>query len=254
MMIDTHTHLFLEQFDEDIEEVIERASKVGVEKFFLPHIDSETSAKAIELCEKYPNQCYLMMGLHPCSVKEAYKEELKNCEKLMAKHKIYAIGETGLDYYWDTTFKTQQKESLQLQIDWAKNLKLPIVLHCRDSMDDVIEMIAKNNDENLTGIFHCFSGTVKQAQQIIDMDFYLGIGGVVTFKNGGLDKILPAIGIEKLVLETDSPYLAPAPHRGKRNESSYVDVIADKVADVLQISKKEVVKQTTKNANKIFKI
>jgi len=253
MLIDTHTHLFLEQFNDDIDEVINTADELGIKKFFIPHIDSQTSNEAIELCEKYPNQCYLMMGLHPCSVKENYKSELAHCEQLMAKHKVYAIGETGLDYYWDTTFKTQQKESLQIQIDWAKDLKLPIVLHCRDSMDDVIEMIDKNKAKELSGIFHCFSGTVAQAEHIINMGFYLGIGGVVTFKNGGLDKLLPKIGLDKLVLETDSPYLAPAPHRGKRNESSYIDIIAEKVADILDIPKNEVAKQTTKNANEIFK-
>jgi len=197
-----------------------------------------------------------MMGLHPCSVKENWETEIGEIENSLfdKKHKWYGIGETGLDYYWDKTFIEKQKENFQQHIDWAKQLQLPIIIHSRDALDDCIEMIRKNKNENLRGIFHCFSGTTEQANQIMELDFYLGIGGVVTFKNGGLDKVLSEIPMDYTVLETDSPYLAPVPFRGKRNESGYLKYVVKKISEIKNISEEEVATITTRNAEKVFQI
>jgi len=253
-IVDTHCHLYLPEFDSDQEAMFQRALEIGVKRFFLPNIDSSSIEAMLVTSQSHRDFCFPMMGLHPCSVKENWDSEIKEIEKWLMKteHKWYGIGETGLDYYWDKTFIPKQKENFQKHIDWAKQLQLPIIIHSRDALDDCIEMIRKNKNENLKGIFHCFSGTIEQAKQIIDLDFYLGIGGVVTFKNGGLDKVLPEIDLSHVVLETDSPYLAPVPFRGKRNESSYLKYVVEKLALVKNISVEEVAAATTANAQKIF--
>ncbi|MCY7410879.1 MAG: TatD family hydrolase [Chitinophagales bacterium] len=255
-LVDTHCHLYLPEFDFDREEMLQRADDAGVKKFFLPNIDSASIDSLLHLTSEHQTTCYPMMGLHPCSVKENWKIEIEKIETLLfnSNYKWFGIGETGLDYYWDKTFIDLQKQNFQLHIDWAKQLHLPIIIHSRDSLSDSIEMIKKNKDENLTGIFHCFSGNEEEAGQIIEMNFFLGIGGVVTFKNGGLNKVLEKIPLTHVVLETDSPYLAPAPHRGKRNESSYLKLVVKKIAEVKNISEEEVAAITTANALKVFKI
>ena len=256
MLIDSHCHLYLPEFDPDREEVFRRGEEASVKLFMLPNIDSSSIESMLSLCRQHPSICFPMMGLHPCSVKENWKIENREIENHLfdGKQKWYGIGETGLDFFWDKTFVDQQKENFQLHIDWAKQLHLPIIIHSRDALDDCIEMIRKNKNENLKGIFHCFTGTVKQANQIMETDFYLGIGGVVTFKNSGLDKVLEEISLSHIVLETDSPYLAPVPHRGKRNESSYLKFVVKKISEIKKISEEEVATVTTSNAKKVFPI
>ena len=252
MFIDTHTHLYSEEFKTDIDEALQKAINAGVEKFYLPNIDSSSIAGMHALCEKYPQHCFPMMGLHPCSVKENYKEELAIAYKRLQQNKYAAVGEIGIDLYWDKTFFAQQVEAFETQINWALEFNLPIVIHCRNSFDEIFEVL--NRFKKLPkGIFHCFSGNAEQAQQIINTtNLKLGIGGVLTFKNSGLDKVIENIDLMHLVLETDSPYLAPVPHRGKRNESAYIPLIAAKLADVKNCSVLEVATITTANAKEIF--
>ncbi len=251
-LIDTHTHLYVAEFKNDIDEVMKRAKEEGVEKFYLPAIDS-SETEAMDLLEKkYPENIFSMAGLHPCSVKENYKEELSKIEHQLSTRKFAAIGETGLDFYWDTSFTEQQYECLHLQTQWAIKYNLPLVLHTRNAMQETIDVIKSYKGQNLRGIFHCFSGTVENAKDIIDMGFLLGIGGVVTYKNSGLDKVVEEIDLKHIVLETDSPYLSPVPFRGKRNESSYLKYIAAKLSDIKQISIHELAAMTTQNAERIF--
>jgi TatD DNase family protein len=252
MFIDTHTHLYSEEFKTDIVEALQKAIDAGVEKFFLPNIDSSSVAGMHTLCEKYPQHCFPMMGLHPCSVKENYKEELAIAYNYLQSKKYVAVGEIGIDLYWDKTFYTQQVEAFETQINWALEFNLPIVIHCRNSFDEIFEVLTRFK-KLPKGIFHCFSGNAEQAQKVIDVtNFKLGIGGVITFKNSGLDKAIENIDLKHLVLETDSPYLAPIPYRGKRNESSYIPLIAAKVAEVKKCSLLEVAAITTANAKEIF--
>ena len=251
-LIDTHTHLYVAEFKEDIDTVIQRAQQEGVEKFFLPAIDSTEMEAMIELEKKYPNTIFAMTGLHPCSVKEDYKEELTKIETQLEQRQFAAIGETGLDFYWDTTYTEQQYESLHIQAKWAIKYDRPLVLHTRNAMQETIDVINSYNGQNLRGIFHCFSGSVKNAQDIINMGFLLGIGGVLTYKNSGLDKVIEEIDLEHVVLETDAPYLSPVPFRGKRNEPAYLKHIAEKLAAIKQISIEEVARITTDNAERIF--
>ena len=251
-LIDSHTHLYVEEFQGDISEVIERAINEKVERFYLPAIDSEQTAAMYALEEKYPGHIFLMAGLHPCSVKENYQEELEKISKQLSERKFAALGESGLDFYWDATFTTQQYESLHQHARWAIEYNLPLVLHTRNAMQETIEVIAKYRDQNLRGIFHCFSGNTENAKEIIDLGFLLGIGGVVTFKNSGLDKVVKEIPLEYMVLETDAPYLAPVPFRGKRNESSYLKYIVAKMAEIKQATLEEVARVTTLNAEKLF--
>jgi TatD DNase family protein len=251
-MIDTHTHLYVEEFQKDIADVIDRAEKESVTKFFLPAIDSAETNSMLELERKFPGKCFTMAGLHPCSVKENYKDELNKVEHLLMQRKFAAIGETGLDFYWDKTFIKEQYESLQIQAEWALQYKIPLVLHTRNAMQKTINVIRSYKGKGLTGIFHCFGGTQQNARDIIDQNFFLGIGGVVTYKNSGLAEILKDIDLNHIVLETDAPYLTPVPFRGKRNESSYLKYIAQKIAEIKNISIEEVAEQTTKNAEKIF--
>jgi len=253
-LIDTHTHLYLKEFSADINEVIERAEKEGVNKFFLPAIDSSETTAMFELEKKFPGKCFAMAGLHPCSVKENYQQELSKTEKLLSERKFAAIGETGLDFYWDTTFVKEQYESLQIQVKWALRYNLPLVLHTRNAMQETIDVVKTYNGVGLKGIFHCFSGTLKNAKDIIDQNFYLGIGGVVTYKNSGLAEIIKDIDLRYIVLETDAPYLAPVPYRGKRNESSYLKYVVQKIAEIKNTSIEEVADQTTRNAAEVFSI
>ncbi len=251
MLIDTHTHLYLKQFDDDRKEVIERAEEAGIKKFFLPNIDSQSIDAMLQMEIDFPDKCFAMMGLHPCSVKENYEEELQIVENWLQKRKFCAIGEIGIDLYWDKSFFEQQKKSFLTQVEWAIDLQLPIVIHCRESIDIVIDLLQPYKGK-LKGIFHCFGGTVEQAKRIMDLEFLMGIGGVLTFKKAKLDEVIEEIPLEYLVLETDSPYLAPAPYRGKRNESSYVKIVAEKMAEAKNISLEEVSLATTNNALNLF--
>lgn len=254
-LIDTHTHLFAQQFDEDRSEVVHRALEKGVQQMLLPNIDSSSIQPILDLCTEFPNNCFPMMGLHPCDVKENYLEELAIFEEWLQKEKFVAIGEIGIDLYWDKKTLVIQEDAFRKQVDLAKKHKLPIAIHVRDSFDEVLAIVDELNDDNLSGVFHCFTGNETQANHIINYGgFKLGIGGVVTFKNSGLDKTLNTISIEHLILETDSPYLAPTPYRGKRNESSYVVLVAEKLAEIYGKSVEEIADITTQNAKALFKL
>jgi len=252
-MIDTHTHLYSEQFDEDRHEMIQRALDKGVEKFFLPAIDSETHHKMIDLETQYPDKVYAMMGLHPCSVQpESWEKELQIVETWLNNRPFCAVGEIGIDLYWDKSTLDIQVKAFEQQIDWAIEKDLPIVIHTRESFEETFEVLERKKHPKLRGIFHCFSGNLEQAAHAIDLQFMLGIGGVVTFKNGKIDQFLNEIPLDKIVLETDSPYLAPVPFRGKRNESSYVELVAGKLVDIYGKSFQEIDTITTENASNLF--
>lgn len=253
-MIDTHTHLYSEEFDKDRAEMIARAKAAGVTRCFIPAIDSSYTERMFQLKNEYPDYVFLMNGLHPCNVKENYKEELTHVENLMPTHSFCAIGEIGIDLYWDKTFLKEQQEAFAWQIQLAKKHQLPIVIHCREAFEEVFEVLESEKGDDLFGIFHCFSGTEAQAHRAIGYGLHLGIGGVVTFKNGNIDKFLKNIDLQHIVLETDSPYLAPVPYRGKRNESAYIVQVADKLSDIYELPVDEIKRITTENATKIFKI
>ncbi|MBN3584451.1 TatD family hydrolase [Algoriphagus aestuarii] len=252
-LIETHAHIYSTKFDSDRDQVIEDIREAGIERVYMPNVDVETIDAMLDCEQKYPDLCIPMMGLHPCDVKEDFQSQLYQMEDWLNKRPFAAVGEIGLDLYWDKTFFEQQKEALKIQISWAKERNLPIVLHCRDSMDETIQIIKEEQDGTLQGIFHCFTGTLEQANEIINLGFLLGIGGVSTFKNGGLDQVIPHFKLENLVLETDSPYLAPVPFRGKRNSPAYLPIIAEKIGDFLAISKEEVAKKTKENALNLFR-
>jgi TatD DNase family protein len=254
-MIDTHTHLYSKDFDEDREGMIQNAIKAGVSKFLLPNIDLESIDGMNQLVKDYPGQCFAMMGLHPCSVAENYIEVLDKMKTELDNGDYIAVGEIGVDLFWDKTFKSQQIEAFIIQIEWAKSRQIPIVIHVRDAFDEVFEVIDELNDETLTGIFHCFTGNIEQANKVINYGgFKIGLGGVLTFKNSGLDKVVADIDMSHLVIETDAPYLAPNPHRGKRNESAYVELVAQKLADIKSIDLQSVIDMTTSNANEVFNL
>jgi len=253
-LIDTHCHLYAEEFGSDIDLVIQRGLEKGVERFYLPAIDSSTEAAMLALETKYPHLCFAMAGLHPCSVKANYREELNRVESLLKKRPFVAVGEIGLDYYWDRTFEREQLEAFHTQIEWALFYNIPIVIHSRESMEACIKLVKEHQIGSLKGIFHCFSGTYEQALQVIELGFYLGIGGVLTYKKSGLAEWINQIGLEHLVLETDAPYLTPVPFRGKRNESAYLTYIVEKLAQLKKISPEEAALTTTLNAEKIFGI
>ena len=253
-LIDTHTHLYSDAFAEDRNEMIERAIADGVDKFYIPAIDSQTTQAMYDLEQAFPDRMYLMMGLHPTSVKENYEEELSHVEEELAKRKFYAIGEIGIDLYWDQSTLEIQQDAFRRQIKLAKKYKLPIVIHCRNAFDEVFEILEEENGDDLFGIFHCFTGTLAQAKQVLQYNMKLGIGGVVTFKNGKIDKFLNEIDLKYIVIETDAPYLAPKPFRGKRNESAYVVKVAEKLAEVYDASVEEIAEITTENALEIFQI
>lgn len=251
-MIETHTHLYAEQFKEDRAETMQRAFDAGVKKIYLPAIDSTSHQAMLDLEAAYPDNVFSMMGLHPCSVKENYEEELAIVKDYLDKRPFCAVGEIGIDLYWDKSTIDIQKDAFRKQTEWAKALNIPIVIHSRDSIDIVIEMLQEMKDRQLRGIFHCFTGNVEQGKKIIDLGFHLGIGGVITFKNSGLDKTVAELPLSSLVLETDSPYLAPKPYRGKRNETAYLSLIAEKIAAIKNITIREVKEITTANAENVF--
>ncbi len=251
---DTHTHLYSDEFKDDRAEVIQRAIHAGVSRLFIPSIDSTYTNEMYDLEQQYPDHIFLMMGLHPCYVKENYLGELAHVEAQLGKHKFYAIGEIGIDLYWDKTTLDIQKTAFQRQIQLAKKHKLAINIHCRDAFDEVFEVLELEKSPELFGIFHCFSGDLEQAKKAISYGLKLGIGGVVTFKNGKIDQFIDQIDLQHIVLETDSPYLAPAPHRGKRNESAYTILVAEKLATLYQVPVEEIARITTENARAVFGI
>lgn len=252
-IIDTHCHLYSKEFENDITAVILRAQQLGVQQFYMPNIDSESINGMLQLEADYPDICIATMGLHPCSVKENYKEELALVEGWLKKRPFAAVAEIGLDFYWDKTFTDQQYEAFHQQIDWAKAYSTPIVIHTREAMQQCIDVVAQHTDEKLGGIFHCFGGTVDEAKQIIDLGFYLGIGGVLTYKKAGLKDVLREISLDHIVLETDAPYLTPVPFRGKRNESAFLEYVIRTLAEVKQVPVEEIARITTENAKAIFK-
>ncbi|OPC36593.1 hydrolase TatD [Elizabethkingia meningoseptica] len=253
-MIDTHTHLYSEQFDEDRDEAISRAKEAGVERFYLPAIDSETHEQMLQLEAQYPGEIFAMMGLHPCSVQpETWENELALVKEYIDNRPFCAIGEIGIDLYWDKSTLDIQVKAFEQQIDWAIEKDLPIVIHTRESFNETFEVLERKKHPKLRGIFHCFSGNLEQAQHAIDLGFILGIGGVVTFKNGKIDQFLDEIPLDKIVLETDSPYLAPVPHRGKRNESAYTSLVLGKLVDIYKKDYKEIEAITNQNALNMFR-
>ncbi|WP_338407871.1 TatD family hydrolase [uncultured Flavobacterium sp.] len=251
---DTHTHLYSNEFGEDRDEMIQRAINAGVSRFFIPAIDSAYTQSMYELEKAFPENVFLMMGLHPTHVKDNYLEELQLVAEELSKRKFYAIGEIGIDLYWDKTHLPQQKDAFRKQIQMAKQYKLPIVIHCREAFDEIFEILEEEKSSDLFGIFHCFSGTYEQALQAISYNMKLGIGGVVTFKNGKIDQFLKQINLKNIVLETDSPYLAPVPYRGKRNESSYLVNVVSKLAEIYDLPQEEISKITTENSVVVFGI
>lgn len=252
ILTDTHTHLYSDAFDNDRDAIIKKAIDKGVERFFIPAIDSSYTNSMLALEKSYPKHVFLMMGLHPTHVKENYLEELRHVEEMLSERKFYAVGEIGIDLYWDTTFLSQQRETFRHQIQLAKRHGLPIVIHCRDAFDEIFEILEDEKSDGLYGIFHCFTGSIEQARMAISYNMKLGIGGVVTFKNGKIDTFLDQIDLKNIVLETDSPYLAPVPYRGKRNESSYLPYILEKLSVIYGIDKKAIARITTENSKDVF--
>jgi TatD DNase family protein len=250
--IDTHAHIYHEDFARDLSDVLHRAAEQQVLKVFMPNVDHRSIDAMLEVEARFADTAFPMMGVHPCSIKKDFQRELYLVEDWLAKRKFFAIGEIGTDLYWDKTFFEQQKEAFLVQVRWAKEYSLPVVIHCRESIDETIAMVEQEQDGTLRGVFHCFSGNTDQAERITKLGFYLGIGGVATFKNAGLDAVIPEIALEKIVLETDSPYLAPVPHRGKRNEPSYISVVAQRVAELKRCHVEEIQEITTSNAQKLF--
>lgn len=254
LLIDTHSHIYLSEFDEDKCNVFERAEKERITKIIMPAIDAETHAVMLNLEETYPAFCTSMMGVHPCSIKENYKEELNIAREYFEKRKFIAVGEIGLDFYWDKSFAKQQYEAFHEQVEWAIHFDIPVSIHSRNATEECIAVITEHQKGKLKGVFHCFSGDIIQAQQVTDLGFYLGIGGVITFKKSGLDKVAEQISLEHIVLETDAPYLAPVPFRGKRNEPAYLKYVVEKLAEIKKMENAEVASATTENAKKLFGI
>lgn len=252
MLTDTHTHLYSEAFEKDRSQMMQRAFDENIKRFFIPAIDSGYTEAMYALEREYPDNVFLMMGLHPTSVKENYEEELAHVELQFTKRSFYAVGEIGIDLYWDTSTLEIQKRAFKKQIQLAKKYSLPIVIHCRDAFDEIFEVLETENDENLYGIFHCFTGTFEQARRAISFNMKLGIGGVVTFKNGKIDTFLKQIALNHIVMETDSPYLAPAPFRGKRNESGYLGLVCKKLSELYEIPETEIARITTENSKEVF--
>jgi TatD DNase family protein len=253
-LIDSHSHIYLTEFDIDLPLMLERAEKEGVSKILLPAIDSKTHVEMLKAEEDYPARCFSMMGLHPCSVKENFLEELQIAQEYLEKRPFLAIGETGLDFYWEITFSDQQYKAFHQQVEWALHFDVPVVIHSRNSTDECIKIISEHQKGSLRGVFHCFSGDLLQANQITDLGFYLGIGGVVTFKNSGLDKVAEKINLDHILLETDAPYLAPVPFRGKRNECSYLKYVVEKLAAIKNMDPQEIAAVTTSNTEKLFRL
>ncbi len=253
-IIDTHTHLYSDQFKEDIDDVIAKAKENGIKKFIFPAIDSSHYDSMHSLKNRYPNDIFLMSGVHPTDVKENYKDELNFVVNSLKHHNYVAIGEIGIDLYWDKTFLKEQQDAFRFQIRLAIQYDLPIVIHCRESFYEIFEILEEENCDKLRGVFHCFTGNIDQANKAIGLGFLLGIGGVVTFKNGGIDKFINQIDLKHIVLETDSPYLAPVPFRGKRNESSYIIYVLEKLSELYRLPKEKIAFITTNNAEKMFSL
>ena len=251
-MIDTHTHIYLSDLRPEISGIMQRALDRGVNRFYLPNIDVDSMKDVFSLCDAYPKHCFPMVGLHPCSVKEDFQSQLSILKESLSDNRVIAIGEIGIDLYWDKTFLNEQIEAFKIQIEWAKEKKLPIVIHCRNAYHEIYSVLKEAQDGSIKGIFHCFSGSKEEAHKIIDLGLHLGIGGVLTYKNAGLASALENIDLKHIVLETDSPYLTPVPHRGKPNESSYIYYVAEKLADVKGLSIESIDEITTKNAMHIF--
>lgn len=254
VLTDTHTHQYYETDAEKRAVLMRRCFENDVTRLFLPNVDAASIPMVMGLAAEYPESCFPMLGLHPCDVKDDWQQQLDTISAAILNQKIYAIGEIGIDLYWDKTTLDKQIEAFKIQIGWAKTNQLPIVIHCRDAFNEVYDVLLQEQDEHLRGIFHCFSGTLEQANKIIDLGFYLGIGGVVTYKNGGLDKVVQEIDLKHIVLETDSPYLTPVPYRGKRNESSYLVYVAQKVAELHNTGIETVAEITTANSKMVFGI
>ncbi|HDZ06862.1 hypothetical protein LCGC14_0050500 [marine sediment metagenome] len=254
IITDTHTHLYSEAFDEDRNEVVQKAINLGVDRFFIPAIDSTYTERMLSLEKDFPGHMFLMSGLHPTHVKENYESELMHIEEMLEKHTYYAIGEIGIDLYWEKKFLKEQQIAFRRQIQLAKKKRLPIVIHCRDAFDEVFQILEEEKGEDLRGIFHCFTGTLDQAKTAISYNMKLGIGGVVTFKNGKIDTFLKEIELNHIVLETDSPYLAPTPYRGKRNESAYIVNVLERLADIHGLSNEHIALKTTENSKEVFGI
>jgi TatD DNase family protein len=253
-LVDSHAHIYAEQFKEDRDAALDRAFAAGVRTIVMPNIDHTSIDVMLETEARHPQQCHAMMGLHPCSVGKHFERELYQVEEWLGKRPFAAVGECGIDLYWDKSFLAQQQEALRIQLDLAKKHQLPIVLHTRDAFAETAALVEAAQDGSLRGVFHCFSGTREEAERAIKVGFKLGIGGVATFKNGGLDQVLPHIGLEHLLLETDCPYLAPVPHRGKRNEPSYLPLVARRVAELMKKDVEEVAEATTRAAQELFKL
>ncbi len=254
VITDTHTHLYSEAFDDDRKDMIKRALNQNITRFFIPAIDSTYTKAMLQLEMDFPENVFLMMGLHPTHVKDNYKDELNHVEEMLQKRKFYAIGEIGIDLYWDKSTLGIQQEAFRYQIKLAKQYKLPIVIHCRESFDEIFEILEEEKDDHLFGIFHCFTGTLEQAHRAISYNMKLGIGGVVTFKNGKIDQFLNQIDLKHIVLETDSPYLSPSPYRGKRNESSYIIMVLEKLSEIYKLPQEKIAEITTVNSKAIFKV
>jgi TatD DNase family protein len=250
--VDTHAHIYLDDFKDDLDRVIETAKSKGISTILMPAIDNSTHTSMLQTEQAFPGSCRCMMGLHPCSVKDDYQTELAEVQYHLSRRKFVAIGEIGLDFYWDISFKSQQYDAFQRQITLALDFNIPIVIHSRNAVDECIKVVQDNQEGDLKGVFHCFTGTIDQARKIIELGFYLGIGGVLTYKNSGLDKVMGEIGLEKVILETDAPYLTPVPNRGKRNEPTYIPIIAEKLAEIKKITVNEIASITTQNAQKLF--
>ncbi|PWI33044.1 hydrolase TatD [Vibrio albus] len=253
-MIDTHAHLYNHRFDSDRDEVVQRALELGINKILMPNIDLDSIQPMLEVEAQYPDICHSMMGLHPCDVNADYKTTLNTIHSWFAKHKFIAVGEIGIDLYWDKTYFEQQKEAFITQLNWAKEMDLPVVIHTRDSIEQTLPLIRQEQNGQLKGVFHCFGGSVEEAKAITDLGFHLGLGGVTTFKNGGMDKVLPHLDMQTIILETDCPYLTPAPHRGKRNEPAYTALVQQRIAELKKISPEEVDRVTTENAKTLFRV
>lgn len=253
-MIDTHAHIYAAEFDNDRDEVIQRALSQGVDKILLPNIDLDSIQPMLATEAQYPDICHSMMGLHPCYVNSDVKQSLSTIYSWFEKHHFIAVGEIGIDLYWDKTYKTEQEHAFITQLNWAKEMKLPVVIHTRDSIEETLQLLRSEQNGALSGVFHCFGGSIEQAKAINDLGFHLGLGGVSTFKNGGMDKVIPSLDLDYVILETDCPYLAPVPHRGKRNEPSYTALVAKRIAELRGLDVNEVDRLTTENANKLFRL
>lgn len=251
-LVDTHAHIYHDDFKVDRDDMLARCREAGVEKIYMPNVDHTSIDAMMELESRSEGVCFSMMGLHPCSVKRGFEKELYLVEEWLAKRQFAAVGEIGTDLYWDKTLFEEQKEAFNIQVGWAKKYRLPVVIHCRESIDETIALVEQAKDERLKGIFHCFTGNLDQAKKMIELGFLLGIGGVATFKNGGLDKVLPDVDLKHLVLETDSPYLAPVPYRGKRNEPSYIPLVVQRISELKNVPVEEVKNVTTQNAITLF--